>query len=392
MVEAHAQQPLTPAYVDSITYRRYLDGDWDGLISLGKEAIRQGIDFNYLEQRMGYAYYLKSDFYASMKHYERALRFEPKDANSLLYLYYAGLETGNTAYARCRAGALSADIKESNHLKAIRLVSNVDLEYNRAWNQETNRTDPDYLRMGFGSDLGYTFSLYQTFSRFNQNADYSDTYNQYRSAIRQDEYYVLASKALNATIGVDLGYHSVKTTFHTDVWDLALQELSQTYDPVTYDGYLWFGDLHAKWHRLHVSVSTSYMDLSYNTAWQHGIQLGWALPGKRKLFISNALYRIKDDNDAWLVSKHSVGMLLLPKCWVELSKTFGSLNNFVDANGLYVYNSFDPTQSKAGLSVYWYSTAHLTLFGNFSMETKQNTYLQHTYQQNALTGGIAWKF
>lgn len=389
VAETHARQSLTPAYVDSVTYRCYLDGDWGGVIALGKEAIRQGIDFNYLEQRMGYAYYLKSDYYASMRHYERALTFEPNDPNSLLYLHYAGLETGNTAYARYYAGKLSPVQKVS---KVLRLVGSLDYEYNHSWNNELNRSDPDYQRIGLGSDLGYTFSLYQSFSRFNQKADYSDTYNQYRSAIRQDEYYVLASKTLTANVGVDLGYHAVKTTFNTDVWDLTLQELAETYDPVTYKGSLWFGDLHAKWNRLHLSLRSSYMDLSYNTAWQYGIQVGFALPGKGKLFINNALYWLKDDNADWWVSKHSIGMLLLPKCWVELSKTFGSLNNFVDANGMYLYNSFDPTLSKAGLSVFWYSTAHLTLFGNFSLETKQNTYLQHTYQQNALTGGIAWKF
>lgn len=392
LAELHAQEPLTPAYVDSVTYQSYLVGDWDRVIDLGKQAIKQGIDFKFLEQRMGYAYYLKSDFHASMRHYEKALRFDASDPTSLLYLHYNGLETGNAAYARYYAGKLSPVMKESNHQKAFKPISSIDYEYNHSWNDELNRTNPNYQRIGLSSDLGYTFSLYQTYSKFNQKADYSDAYNQYRSVLKQEEYYLLAGKSFTADFGLDVGYHSIKTTFNTDVWDLTLQEQTETYDPVVYNGFLWFGGLHYKWNRFHLSVSSSYMDLSYNTVYQQGLQLGVAMPGKHNLFLNNAVYLMTDDNDQWLVTKHTFGMLFFKKFWMELTKTFGNLNNFVDASGLYVYNSFDPTSSKTGLSLFCYGNAHLTLFGNFSIETKQNTYLLTNYQQNALTGGIIWKF
>lgn len=392
MAELHAQEPINQAYADSVTYQAYLVGDWDRLIELGKKAQQQGIDFKFLEQRMGYAYYLKANYYASMRHYEKALIYDSNDQTSLLYLYYNGLETGNAAYARYYAGKLSPVMQASNHQKAIKPIRSLDYEFSHSWNKELNRTNPTYQRIGIGTDLGYSFSLYQTYSKFNQKADYSDSYNQYRSAITQEEYYLLAGKSFSADFGLDLGYHSIKTTFNTDVWDLTLQEQTDTYDPLVYKGYLWFAGLHYKWNRLHLSASTSYMDLSYNTVYQQGLQVGVALPGKQQLYLSNAVYLLADDNDQWLISKHTIGMLFFKKYWMELSKTFGNQNNFVDANGLYVYNSFDPTLSKTGLSLFWYCNAHLTLYGNLSLETKQNSFLLTNYQQNALTGGIIWKF
>lgn len=387
-----AQKVWTPAYVDSMTYHYYVEGNWDEVVKMGKSAVNQGTDFKYLQQRMGYAYYLKSDYYASMRHYEKALKYDSNDQTSLLYLYYAGLESGNAAYARYYGGKLSADNKRNNHLKTLRPVSILDLEYNYQWNNQLNRSNPQYKRIGISTDLDYSLSVYQTFSKFDQKASYTDAYNDYRSTILQDEYYVLVSKLLTANFGIDVGYHAVKTTINTDVWDLALNELSETSAPVTYSGKLWIGNLHYKWNRLHLGVSASSLTFDYNHILQTGANIGLALPGKAKMFLNNSIFLMNDDNDQWVVSKHSIGLLFFKKYWLELSKTFGSLNNFVDLNGMYVYNSFDPTLAKTDLSLFWYANPHLTFFSCFSLETKLNSALLTNYSQNSLTGGIVWKF
>ncbi|MCX6307852.1 MAG: hypothetical protein NTY32_03120 [Bacteroidia bacterium] len=373
VLKINAQEHWTSSFVDSITYQYYLEGNWDKVIETGKSAVNQGIDFKFLQQRMGYAYYLKSDFYKSMLHYEKALKFDPSDQGSI------------------QCGKLSPENKRNNHLTAIRPVNALDYEYNYQWNNELNRSDPNYQRIGISSDLGYSFNVYQTFSKFQQNSDYSDSDNEYRSSIQQDEYYVLASKSLSANFGVDVGFHSVKTTIHTDVWVLTLNELTQTETPLTYNGKLWFGDLHYKWNRIHLGISSSYLDMDYNHIIQGGAHLGLAIPGRNNLFLNNSVYLMNDDNDQWVVTKHSIGMVLFKKFWMELSKTFGDQNNFVDLKGMYVFNSFDPTLSKTGLSVFWFATPHFTVFSNYSLETKENTYLNKNYQQNSISGGIVWK-
>lgn len=388
----NAQVSWTPAYVDSITYQYYLEGDWDRVIQTGNCAVDSGIDFKFLQQRMGYAHYLKSDFYESMRHYEKALQYDPSDQVSILYLYYTGLETGNSAYARYYAGKLSVENKMNNHIKAFRPVSTLDYEYNYQWNKELNRSDPNFQRIGLSTDLGYSLNVYQTFSKFQQKADYADEYNDYRSTILQDEYYILVSKSFNANFGMDVGYHTIKTTLNTDVWDLTLNELTETSAPLIYKGKLLFGDLHYKWNRIHLGVSYSYLNLDYNHVAQSGAHLGISIPGRSNLFFNNSFYLMNDDFDQWMVTKHSLGMLFFKKYWLELSKTFGSQNNFADLNGMYLYNSFDPTIAKTGVSLFWYANRHLTLYSSFSLETKQNTYLLTNYEQNSLTGGIVWKF
>lgn len=377
--------------MDSATYQSYLNEDWNKVIDTGKKAVQQGIDFKYLQQRLGYAYYQKRDFYASMRHYEQALKLDPTDQGTLTYLYFAGLETGNTAYARYFAGQFSAENKMNFHEQAVRPVSGVDFEYNYQWNKELNRSNPNYQRLGLSTDLGYTTTLYQTVSKFRQDADYTDAYNDYRSNIVQNEYDVLLSKQFNANFGLDLGYHYLHTKFHTETYDLTLKEVTETLDTLSYHGNLWFAGLHYKWNRFHVGLNASYLGMEYNHVLQTGVNVGFAFPGSHNLFLNNSVWLMKDDYDQWLVSKHSLGLLLGRKIWLEAYKTFGNLTNFTDLNGLYVYNSFDPTLARVGGSLFWYATPHITVFSNYALETKQNTFLLQQYQQQSLSGGILWK-
>ena len=64
-----AQQPVTFLSSDSITYQCYLKGDWDKLISTGKQAIAQNINYKRLRQRMGYALFATADYYGSLAQY-----------------------------------------------------------------------------------------------------------------------------------------------------------------------------------------------------------------------------------------------------------------------------------------------------------------------------------
>lgn len=386
-----AKAAWTPAQVDSLTYGLYLAEDWGQLIQTGHEALKQGIDFKFLEQRIGFAYYQKRDFYASMRHYEQALVFDKHDQGTLTYLYYSGLETGNTAYARYYAGLLSTESKWNLKLKAFQPVNGLDAEYNYQTNTEAYRSNTNYQRLGIGTDLGYSWSLYQTVDRFQQSATSGDAYNEYRSLILQDAYYGLLSKQFNPHFGLDLGYHYLRTKFSTDIYDLSLREVTETVDTLAYHGQLYFAGLRYKWNRWHLGLTSSYLTLEYNHVLQTGLQVGFAFPGSHNLFLNNSLWLLHDDNDQWLVSKHSLGILLGKKYWLEGYKTFGSLKNFADLNGLYVYNSFDPTLSRQGLSLFWYATPHWTFFGNYSFEIKQNTYLLQQYNQQSFTGGLLWK-
>jgi len=386
-----SQEKLDVQFVDSLTYQYYRNGEWNKVIELGKKALKQGLDFKYLQQRLGYAYFQKSDYYEAIRYYEHALSFDPLDEGSNLYLYYSGLNIGDKALARHYAGKLSEDLQEQIGEDFIKPVNAIDFEYNYKWDSEVTRSDPNYVRIGLNSQLGYAVNLYQTISTYTQSKSDADQYNDYRSAIRQNEYYVLLSTCLNPKISFDLGYHYLNAKYDTETWDLTLDEMTEHTDTLKYPGHLFFGDVRYNWYRFNFGLSASLFDTDWNKTKQAGLHLGIALPGKYNIYVKNSVYFLKDDYYNWIVSKHSIGMLLFKKFWLEGEQTFGNLTNFADLNGMYLYNSFDSTLSRSGLSLFWYADKRFTLFTNFTLDKKQNYYLLNYYQQKSISGGIIWK-
>ena len=84
-------------------------------------------------------------------------------------------------------------------------------------------------------------------------------------------------------------------------------------------------------------------------------------------------------------------MKIAKTVWAEGIITLGDLLNYNDHNGLYVYNSIDPTTFRTGLTLFWYLGKNATLFGNYTYDTKQVNLTKTNYKQQSFSGGIIWK-
>ena len=91
--KAISQKKLNFLYVDSITYKYYLQKDWKNLIKISKQAFNQNIDYYYLRMRAGIAYYERKQFIKAIPHFKKALEFNT-DTIAIEYLYYSYLSSG----------------------------------------------------------------------------------------------------------------------------------------------------------------------------------------------------------------------------------------------------------------------------------------------------------
>nr|NQU89727.1 hypothetical protein [Bacteroidota bacterium] len=80
--------------IDSLTYSLYQQGKWDKLITVGEKALGQGLDYYYLQIRVGIAWYEKQNYRRAIPHFEEALKFNLVDQTVLEYLYYSYLLSG----------------------------------------------------------------------------------------------------------------------------------------------------------------------------------------------------------------------------------------------------------------------------------------------------------
>ncbi|MDD4970962.1 MAG: hypothetical protein PHT07_16160 [Paludibacter sp.] len=385
--QGRAQESLTLPAADSITYQYFMKGDWEKLIITGKESIKQHIDFKWLRQRMGYAYFIKADYYASEQQYEKALAFDKSDTLTITYLYYCGLYTGNDSYARYQARKLPVTLQKQLGVKQFRILDALDAEYNYKINSISSRSNPGYYRIGVNSQPGYRLNLYQAFSTYSQQID--------SAGIRQNEYFALVNYSLNSHVSLDLGYHYIGTSISdTSTYRVSRMKKETVINSTFYPGHLFYSKLSYRKNRFDIGISASVLKYDSILTQQYGLQAGVVLPGKLNIYLKSSLYGMLDPNTRRLIYSQSVGALLCRKVWAEGEITFGNLKNFSDTNGLYVYNSNDVTTFRAGLSLFWYVTKKVTLFGNYSFNRKEyeNNYQStSTYNQQSLSSGIIWK-
>ena len=95
----NAQKSSDFRSVDSLTFMYYNSGDWGRLIDTGKKALNEGINYKFLRQRLGYAYFAREDYFDAGHQFEKSLKFDSYNEFTLKYLYYSYLYTGREKYA-----------------------------------------------------------------------------------------------------------------------------------------------------------------------------------------------------------------------------------------------------------------------------------------------------
>ena len=364
---AQAQEPETFSAVDSIVSNCYQSAKWDQLIKTGKHAIGKNIDYKKLRQKIGYAYFMKADYYSAATNYQKALSSDEYDIDTRAYLYYCGLNTGNESFARYYASKLPESVNKNLGIKRFKAISQIDFEYNLKINDEPTRSNPTYLRMGLATQLGYRLSLYQFISKYSQNID--------KTAIVQPEYYAQASFTVNPNLYVDLAYHF----------------LNYRLNSINYPGNMLFAGLTGKLNRFSAGINGSTLKLQTNNYNQLGIWAGVTLPGRSNIYLKSSGSSLTGSSDNQMIFSQTAGGRLYKTLWAEGSVTLGNLKNYNELNARYLYNSFDPTIFRTGATFFCYIGKRATIIYNYTYDRKQIELSNATYNQHSFSGGIIWK-
>jgi hypothetical protein len=327
---------------DKVTYQYFLDGNWDELIDSTEQFINEGIDFKTLRQRLGYAYYMKTDYVEAGIQYKHAFDFDNSDIISIQYLYFSYLNSGNKIMANYYANKLPPETQEKLNLKSFRIIDAFDFEYNYKTSYSDIRSAPSFLRFGINSQITYNLNLYLTISNFKQS--FYSTY----STI-QNEYFGLLNFTATDNLNLLAGYHHINALVDTS----------------TSISHIFLGKAVYQLNRFNFGIIYSnYKTTEALNKNQVGFQIGTSLAGKQNIYLSSTLYNLSNSTGSAWVFNQTAGALILKNVWAGGHVTFGNLINFVDLNGLYVYNSIDPTTFRTGLTLYYYLNKHFTLYTN----------------------------
>lgn len=362
--------------IDSLTYRYYLDGDWDQLIKTGNEVINNGTDYKYMRQRLGYAYFMKGDYNSARIYFEKALYFDSFDSFTLTWLYYSFLNCGDNEHAALIAGRMTEEKRNELKIRIFTPVESVDAEYTYKFASTGLRTNPYYFHVGIGSQLGKRISLYQMASAYRQDFLTQPAMLNVYAKNRQSEYYALLKLALSERVILKTGYHFLGAGF----------------DGISSYGHLGIVELSVSKGQFYTAAHLSYLKSSKFGARQAGIEAAYTFPGRSSVYLKTALALLDRQTSSGYVFTQTAGGRLSKKMWIEVLLAQGDMTNFNDHSGLYVYNVIDPMKLRAGFNIYYFAGTHLSLWTGFAYERRdyyENT-LYH-YNQFSYTGGIKWK-
>jgi tetratricopeptide (TPR) repeat protein len=362
--------------VDSLTYKYYLSGDWDKLIIEGIKAVDSNIDYKYLRQRIGYAYYSKGNYNQAKKHFEKALTYDSFNDFTLTYLYYSYLFLGQDEYASLISAKMSDELRKQLNVKLIKPIESVDLEYNYKYVTSSLRSDPQYFHIGINSTLGPRFSLYQMFGHYNQTYRVRQLGGYSKISDTQPEYYALLKFAASQHFIISTAYHY----------------LYPTYDQVTSPIHLSMIEISSDKGRFNFGLNASVLNTSSYTVKQAGIRTVISFTKNVHMYFGSSLSMTFKRNEDHMIFTQTAGFKVYRNLWIEGNVTIGNFTDYHDHEAMYVYDFIDPTTFRSGLTGLLYTGKHLSLWTNVSFEQKE--YYSNTnyhYSQFSYLGGIKWK-
>ncbi len=123
MISLNAQKP-TYSYFDSLTYRLFLDEQWDALSDAGESAIDQGYDGYYLQIRTGIALFNRGQYRRADKYLTRAFGMSPNEVSGE-YSYLTKLWGGRTLQAEALRERLPEEVLKHPDIKGAPKVRSV---------------------------------------------------------------------------------------------------------------------------------------------------------------------------------------------------------------------------------------------------------------------------
>ncbi len=431
--------------VDHQTYRFYFLENWDSLIIIGEDALKQNIDYFYLRMRLGTAYYEKENYLKSAMHFEKALQFSDSDPTALEYLYYCYLFTNRELEARLLTKQFSETLNEKIHPARNKAIDEIYLETgptfsnNIALNKKNNLMGRDsiygeqdlndnkyYLHLGVKKNIGKRASLYVGYSNLHISklkqietsevaksgydtilsngwyyidTTYSKTFDLYdhEYTLYQNELYLNSNIALgNGFLLVPAAHfiHVQYNELHADVKQV--EYFAQSYDSVTttkteftyhktdtsFINYVGWLALYKNISNYRLGLMSSYSNLNDKTQFQLGGEFVWFPQGNLNLYSISRLVIAFEDGKKRPVLEEKVGSRVRENLWVEGCFSLGNMVNYTETNAFVVHNSGDKINFRAGANLI------LSLSAKIELSFRYQYFAGSTYLYRLFNDGI----
>lgn len=430
--ESLPQHTSSTQYVDQQTYFLFLQSDWDELIRLGDQAIKEGIDFYYLHYRMGIAWYSKMNYTNALKHFYKAFDTNPDDPLLLEYLYFSNTFLDRKQEARLQAAAMTRDQRQHLGIEDMQLLDKVEFvwQINQVNSSEAiNQFDPDPLYLTDGTQsisvdhqyLGIflmhpvtpRFSIYHGYAHLQKNHFFFSQTDTQRFINRNatsnlNQYYISGIARLGRNLTMVAGFHYINIRYPVE--ETTSMEATSFITTRTMSLNDFVGCLSLYKHTGKITAGASFISARLNQASQlqgDGV-IVWYPLGNMNLYTVSTLSLQSETDDITNTSStrhviyQRIGGRPVRPLWLEASISVGDMQNFLRHDGQVVFNAMDMIKRQTSGKIIYQLTANLSINLAYTLTTHESAFRpavpnavdqnRLSYNSQSLTGGITWIF
>lgn len=354
-------------------------GEWQQMINYGHQTLAAGTDFPGLRLRIAFAYFIMGNYKEALAEYNQVLQKDAYNQTARYYAYYSANFLNNYLQASYNAGYLDKETLRKEGISPFGLLA-VGAETGQKFVSSKRRSNGFYAHGGISNRLGWRLQLEQSVIYYNQDIinrfGYGPRSDRYKLSDDQIEYFAKLSYMLNQNFTLIGSYHYLTTKYNSIIYrsNLGLAGIKYQGTDVDIQGDINFGDI-IKQPIIQYNAKLTYYPLG-----------------------NLNVYTISRLSDKYLKSKdhfifnQAIGFKVVKNTWLESGVTFGSQEDYLDADGLYIYNSVDNTKFKFNETLFYQLNIHAQLRLIYTYEQKGDAYFPINYDQNSLTLGFLWKF
>lgn len=427
---------------DALSYRLYLEQKWDSLIDVGNEALAADIDYYYLRMRLGIAFFNQKNYRRAARHFTLALEQNRGDPVALEYLYYARRYSGQYEQAKLIQKQFKGNLALQLPVPEGRFMDQVSVSYvyHKGVDDGLFENPAERYPVSVAGQQTTTRSFSGTsLSLVNSIAPGIQLIHAYTYLSKFNHYFTgdgLTGLYLGDQHVIQQQYYIAPrfTTRSGYVFMPVLHILGLRYQlPIESEGGYWGGGFMGGTSQFYTyyqkevdfaagisfQKSAGAVDLQLG-AWygslndaeqvQNRVGITWFPLGNLNLYTGaflNSQYAIRPGKEGVqrLIPEMLFGFAIAEKVWVNLNASLGDMTNYLENNGMFVYNSYGeviekkikctvtvPVTEKGSLFYIggdWYATR-----SEFDPLEPALTEISNTIQYHSLSiyGGISWKF
>ncbi|MFO0321701.1 MAG: tetratricopeptide repeat protein [Bacteroidota bacterium] len=386
-----AQDTISPLDVEQKSLQLFQDKKWNELIPFLKNASNNGIDYFYLQMRMGIAYYEKKNYCLAESHFKKALKYSSADDLALEYLYYCYVFTGRNEAARMLIKTFNKNLSEKIGANKLSPISFIMLEYGTKisdssyYYDNVKKTNSIFYNPAFYVQLGLNHYIKNRVSLFHALTLYNQ--QNFVGTLHQKQYYLKASIPLKSNWLISPAFHAINIDF-SGVINVS-PSIQETY---TTNNNYYVGSLSVQKTIKKFIFSASYLasNISNVTQYISSGFISFAPLGNSKIVFGCTAY-LNTVN-----SYSTTNTAFVPFVYLEpfhrISLKFSYLNNtgnnIIEDNAYLVNNSPDLTKSRIGVLANFFISKKVSLYALYQLENKKESNQYFNYKYNIILAGI----